>query len=415
MGIAGYGRSTNDLLNSSLNKATTQSSQTATQNDYLQQIQSLLGSSSDNAQLPAAVDRFAAAWRSLEASPEDSIAQREALSSGSNLAQQIKTLTSGVESLDRSIRTDTFNSVDDLNSTLKEISVLNSQIAAAKNGNQPSGDYEDQRDVDVRKVAGILDINVMPRKDGTIAIYTPTGYPLLDIQAKQFSYNGLTITDNSNGSSIGSMLTGGKLAALMGLRADTSPATASSDPSQEVIRKLRSQLDSVASSFLTATAGPPQSFANAYNSGSVDATANPPELANGFFTGTGRTDIAVNPALLNGTNVIKTSSVTATAASMNDVTRNFSPDGVSVTGASYAEFASSIISTWSQSAQTVGNNQQLYEAQRSTLDKQFHDSVGVNIDQEVLSMTTLQTSYAASARVVSAVKDMFSILESLVT
>jgi flagellar hook-associated protein 1 FlgK len=46
----------------------------------------------------------------------------------------------------------------------------------------------------------------------------------------------------------------------------------------------------------------------------------------------------------------------------------------------------------------------------TTLQQRFNDSAGVNVDQEMGNLLTLQNSYAANARVLSAVKDLLDTL-----
>jgi flagellar hook-associated protein 1 FlgK len=46
----------------------------------------------------------------------------------------------------------------------------------------------------------------------------------------------------------------------------------------------------------------------------------------------------------------------------------------------------------------------------NSLQQRFADSSSVNIDQEMTNLLNLQNSYAANARVMSAVKDMMDLL-----
>ena len=46
----------------------------------------------------------------------------------------------------------------------------------------------------------------------------------------------------------------------------------------------------------------------------------------------------------------------------------------------------------------------------NSLQQRFNDASGVNVDEEMANLLTLQNSYAANARVISAVKDMFDAL-----
>ena len=46
----------------------------------------------------------------------------------------------------------------------------------------------------------------------------------------------------------------------------------------------------------------------------------------------------------------------------------------------------------------------------NSLQQRFNEQSGVNIDQEMANLLTLQNAYAANARVLSTVKDMFDTL-----
>jgi flagellar hook-associated protein 1 FlgK len=46
----------------------------------------------------------------------------------------------------------------------------------------------------------------------------------------------------------------------------------------------------------------------------------------------------------------------------------------------------------------------------NALKQRFSDSAGVNIDEEMANLITLQTAYGANARIVSVVKEIFDTL-----
>jgi flagellar hook-associated protein 1 FlgK len=46
----------------------------------------------------------------------------------------------------------------------------------------------------------------------------------------------------------------------------------------------------------------------------------------------------------------------------------------------------------------------------NSLQQRFNDASGVNVDEEMANLLTLQNSYAANARVVSAIKEMLDAL-----
>ena len=63
-----------------------------------------------------------------------------------------------------------------------------------------------------------------------------------------------------------------------------------------------------------------------------------------------------------------------------------------------------------QAASAATNLKQGQDVVFNSLQQRFNDSAGVNIDQEMANLLTLQNSYAANARVLTAVKDMLDTL-----
>lgn len=296
--VSGFSRATDATLFTTLTKATSESSLRSTQDDYLQQVQTLLGTAdSDNPNLLQDVTDFTNAWSALEAEPESLVAQTNVVQTGQNLTSEVQSISEDVESLNRQCQTDIQSTVSDLNSYLTQISDLNIKIAQAQNSNQSSGDLEDERDQLVLDVAGITGVTVLQRSQGQIALYTSSGYQLVDSgSARTLTFDGTDVTSESNpGLSLNNALGGGKLEALIDFCADSSPADPSSDSATNVIQKLRDQLDSIVSAFTslttTATDGT-SSFATAYT-GNASATIKNGLTFTAIGAGTDSNDITV--------------------------------------------------------------------------------------------------------------------------
>ena len=194
-----------------------------------------------------------------------------------NLANQITSISQGITTLGQQVANDIGTTVSTLTSNISKVAALNVQIAAATGAHQPTGDLEDQRDQAINAISAITDVTVISRPSGQVALYTPGGLLLLDGgTAQTFSYNGTDIISQA-GQIVTSALSGGSLQAEVNF---LSGSASSSDPGTGVIGKLNSQIQALAVSLTDATAGSPQTFANAYNS----ATAGSGELASGFFT-----------------------------------------------------------------------------------------------------------------------------------
>jgi flagellar hook-associated protein 1 FlgK len=93
----------------------------------------------------------------------------------------------------------------------------------------------------------------------------------------------------------------------------------------------------------------------------------------------------------------------------------FSPStGIGTTAApftgSLTTYLRQVISQQGEAATSANNLKQGQDVVLNALQQRFNDTSGVNIDQEMSNLLTLQNSYAANARVLSAVKDMFDAL-----
>jgi flagellar hook-associated protein 1 FlgK len=78
--------------------------------------------------------------------------------------------------------------------------------------------------------------------------------------------------------------------------------------------------------------------------------------------------------------------------------------------ASLTTFLRQVISQQAEAASTADSLKQGQDIVLSALQQRFNDASSVNVDQELANLLTLQNSYAANARVLSAVKDMLDTL-----
>lgn len=399
--INDYARATDATLLKQLNAAAAESGYKAAQSQYLDQIQNILGASNDNLKLVTDLEAFASAWRELDAEPENTALQNQVISSGSAFAASVRRVAGLVEQLDRSIVSDINVAVTEVNSALKDVEDANTRIAQALASGVPTGDYEDQRDVALQKIAQYVDIRRVDRQNGQVAVYTPFGYPLLDGRAQQFAFDSANITVSGSTSVVSGNLSGGRLQALLELRANTSPAAASPNPTQEIIRKLRDQLDGLVGGFINATTAP-DSFAQAYNAAATDTGA----LASGFFTGADRTDFAVNASLLDGSATVKRAAGAVVNDAMKDESRSFTVYGQTLTNQSYGTVLQEFVAGWQTGANRATDEAESAQGQSDYYKKLFTDKTAVSVDRELISLQTLQRSYQAAARLVSIVQQL---------
>jgi flagellar hook-associated protein 1 FlgK len=93
----------------------------------------------------------------------------------------------------------------------------------------------------------------------------------------------------------------------------------------------------------------------------------------------------------------------------------FAPQaGIGTTAAPFsgtlASYMQQVVSQQGDAAEAAANLKEGQEVVFNALQERFNNSAGVNVDQELANLLNLQNSYAANARVLSAVKDMLDTL-----
>ena len=93
----------------------------------------------------------------------------------------------------------------------------------------------------------------------------------------------------------------------------------------------------------------------------------------------------------------------------------FSPNtGIGTTSAPFVgtltTYLRQVVSQQGEAASSADNLKQGQDVVLNALQQRFNDASGVNVDQEMANLLTLQNSYAANARVMSAVKEMLDAL-----
>ena len=141
-----------------------------------------------------------------------------------------------------------------------------------------------------------------------------------------------------------------------------------------------------------------------------------------------RSDIAANPTLLQtsavnlaagaGQPVIAAGDTSAADAFAQAGQTNMSFDAageMAATTATLSNYASTVAGAVATSASTADNAATNATAVASETSTRLSSTEGVNIDQEMISLTTYQQAYSASARLISACQSMFTALLGITT
>jgi flagellar hook-associated protein 1 FlgK len=179
----------------------------------------------------------------------------------------------------------------------------------------------------------------------------------------------------------------------------------------------------LADAFTNTTAG---GFAAAYNAA---ATTGSGELNNGFFTvstnpSTGLADPAtfqLNAALTAGTSSVKQAAGSAVVAALTNPQTYpaTSPAGLGLgltanSSGTVSDMTTAVLSYFQQAANTVNTQSTAATQQQTYYQQAISNATGVNVDTELVNLTTLQNSYAASAHVITTINQMFQDLNNII-
>jgi flagellar hook-associated protein 1 FlgK len=217
-------RVTDQVLTASVRSQTGVTASANTLNTYFQQIQNLFGQVSDANSLPDTLNQFSSALQTLATTPEDTVAQSNAVDAGQALANQLNGMSSGVQTLRGNADADIGTAVTSVNQLLTNIAGYNSAIARAQATGQSTATIADQLDQTLAQLAQQMNITSFSRPDGGVVVMTGGGKTLVDgVNAQQLSFtpsssvaagsvvsaitvNGIDVTGDITSGNIGGLL-----------------------------------------------------------------------------------------------------------------------------------------------------------------------------------------------------------------
>lgn len=211
--------------------------QLETKDLILQRIQDLFGEPADNTSLSHQLTQLQAAFEELAVEASKSASQINVVREAAFTVDQLRNMTDLIQSqrlqADRAIET----AVDEANSIIAQIDVLNNEIVRTGAVGAGTADLEDQRDNLLKDLAALVDIRTFTRETGEIIILTNNGRSLLDREITPITHLAVATSEAQLSYSAGDFnpiqagtndltneIQEGRIAALIELRDDTLPA-----------------------------------------------------------------------------------------------------------------------------------------------------------------------------------------------
>lgn len=426
--VVGVTRNVDESLLSERRFADSELAYSETRNEFAVFLEKEIGLPGEPGSLNDLIVDFEVRLTSAAAKPEDEVRLAQAVQGAKTLADKINTVSESIQTKRSEAETEIGQAVKDLNRLLVELQKVNTQISSTKDTGGLSASLFDERQGIVDKIAEYIPVQIAPRDNDTIALFSPGGVILIDGPPVELSFtasntiepqmtlgsgllsgleiNGQPITPSGDNSPI----SGGRLSALFEVRDTLAP-----DAQVKIDAVARNLVERFQSPTLDATRlpGDPGLFTDAgsaFNSAdelgissriSVNASVDPSQGGELFRLRDGLG--ATAPGQVGDATLLL--SLSDTVSSRDSLISG----GLGSTSRNFAEHATAFLSDAGQQRLFFEQSQSFAASrQASFLELELQD--GVDSDTELQNLLLVEQAYTANARMIQTVDEMIDTL-----
>jgi flagellar hook-associated protein 1 FlgK len=397
-------RNVSESLLASIRDATGTQNQLQTQVTLLSQLETAFGTPSANTSLSSQITNLQNTFQNLSVNPEKSSLYDTVISAASGVTQTLHQLSQTVSDTATNAKTQLGQAVTSVNQTLVTLNQVNNQIIA-HSGNEDTTDLLDQRDQLLSTLSGFMDITTFSKPNGAIGVYTRDGKPLVDSSVATIGLGGPTgVTWSVPGAASAPVnVQSGTIGGLLSLQNTTLPAV--QGQLDDIARALTVEFNAINVPIFYQPGVTPFNPASTTGYASIIAV-NPTVTQNTIHDGAvpAQTLVAGTPLAPGDTTFIDKA-----IALFNRTNVSFTASGLPATG-NIAQVATDFITSQSALRANAEDALNSETTLNQTLQSKLSAESGVNVDDEVAQLSTLQNAYAANARVLQTSKDMFTTL-----
>ena len=358
--------------------------------------------------LSEAMSEYWNAWQALTINPAGS-AERQVLVTRAQILTSTfnkldSDLTLSQQDLDLTIQ----GTITDINRLSAQLADLNQKIVASEIGTQNANDYRDRRDLVLKELSELIDLNAFEDANGNVSVLNASGRPLVSGTASWQLSTELNVVSglqdvvwldtDGNSVNINNDISGGKLKGWLEAR-------------DVLIPGFLNRLDALAQTLVT-------EVNNLHQTG-FDLSGIAGEV---FFDGTGTAaDIEVNANIVGDPGLIAASFDPLPFPSAPGDNRN----AVEIAKLQHQLLMSGNTATfndyYSSLVRDVGNEvlkSDSYYTHQSEMVAQldnYRESIsGVSLDEEMINLIKFQNAYAAAAKLVSTADEMMQTVLQMV-
>ncbi|MFM2041588.1 MAG: putative flagellar hook-associated protein FlgK [Pseudomonadota bacterium] len=426
-------------------------------NSYLRRVEEVQGSPDAGINVAARLTDVRDKYVRLAATPESNILQTDVLIAADEFARTMRDVSRTILDTRNAADSELSQSIAGMNSFLSQIETLDSQIILAKQKGSGAGELEDQRDAAIVGLSKLVEIRVLRRNDGSVAITTASGVGLFDKVAQTVNHRStpidhtsfhrtsppgsipaITVGEGSSVRDITSILSGGRIGGLLALRDDELPRMQAEldNLAFQVEARMRSNGTTLFTKADGVSAPPGIPTAYVGFAGEIrvaQAMMDDPRLVS---LGDRGQEVLSSPAggiqnppfpLALGAQqvnrIINNVFESPTGSDVNPHTpfasRNLGPDPLANMSSTLpsavrlTDYAASLVARHGTERGTIDANLKAAESVLNSIEQRYNDATGVNMDDELAQLQLLQRSYASAAQVLRSidrmVNDLFAV------
>jgi flagellar hook-associated protein 1 FlgK len=353
--------------------------------------------------LNQAMSEFWNAWQDLANNPSGNVERVTLLAKSESMATTFNSMYSSLEKIQRDIDTSISGTVEEVNLIARQIADLNRKIVDVEITGQKSNDYRDSRDLLLKELSSMIDINTFENSDGSVTVSASGGKPLveglhswdLSTETNPNGFKDIVWVDNDgNTTNITDDISGGKVQGWIEARDVTIP-------------DYLNRLDNLAAKII--------SEVNALHSNGFGLDGS---TGNDFFSGTSASDMAMNQVIVDDVNLIAAGSSAdgvpgdnSNAIAIANLQNELLMGGNTAT---FDDYFNSLISLVGSDVKEATANFDHQNSMVAHLDNYRESISGVSLDEEMVNLIKFQHAYDAAAKLISTVDELLNTVINMV-
>ncbi|MFH0925706.1 MAG: flagellar hook-associated protein FlgK [bacterium] len=372
--------------------------------DYLGRIETIFNEVNDQG-LSDLMNAFWNSWQDLGAYPENQTQRNVVREKGSSLCSQFNQMSAELKEIISDANEKVGDIVIEINKLVDQIVDVNKKIAIIRAGGDVPNDLRDTRDKYIMELAKFVDITAFETDNGMVSILLNGGLSLVDGQVGTNLSLDSRLGDLYNrydiylgGRNVTNEISNGELGGLIEIRDITVPG-------------YMTQLDELAASIITQV-NDVHSTGFGLN-GATDINFFEPFIQSlpGDNSGAA-TSIHISSAINNDlNNIVAAQDNVSGDGRMAIRTSNLSQILTMSSGfATFGDYYNTMIASIGSEMRTAQVTVEHGESMFAQINKSKAEVSGVSIDEEVVKMVVYQKSYQASARCISILDELLSLV-----